>query len=118
VIQERFDSNEVVYVSLGSLTLIKPAIKKIREQGFPTKILQWPRDRDPHGKVTYPDDLKVRMYQILHDAFSAWHDDVFFYLCMEKSAIWDRVFGFHYSTNDEFEIAMLEHLPVGETFET
>ncbi|MFB6347387.1 MAG: hypothetical protein ABEK50_16820, partial [bacterium] len=79
-IMDLFDPAEVCYVSFGSVTLIKPAMKKIREKGFSTKILQMPMDRDPHGKITYPDDQKVKMFSRLYSSFSGWQGKVFFYL--------------------------------------
>ena len=34
-------------------------------------------------------------------------DKVFFYLCMEEHQMWLKTFGFEYSTNNDFEQAML-----------
>ncbi len=102
-IQQRFRSDQVLFISFGSVTLIKPVIRKIRESGFPTKILQMEMMPDPKGKPTYPDDVKVMMFRELYAAFSDWHDTVFFYLCMEKASIWKRTFGFVYESNTEFE---------------
>jgi spore photoproduct lyase len=39
----------------------------------------------------------------MHDVFSLWHDSVYFYLCMEKRLIWEKVFGFAYENNEAFE---------------
>lgn len=104
----QFDPEEVLFISFGSVTMIRPAIKQIREAGLPTKILQMEMVPDPHGKLTYPDDIKIRMFSEMHQAFRAWHGQVFFYLCMEKAAIWQRTFGFVYSNNDDFEAEFLE----------
>lgn len=100
---DSFDSAEVSFISLGSITLIKPVIKKIRELGNPTKILQMELVPDPHGKLTYPDDIKVEMFQAMHEVLAPWHEDVFMYLCMEKTQIWERAWGRSYESNDEFE---------------
>ena len=35
------------------------------------------------------------------------HKDVFFYLCMEEHEMWNKTFGYQYSTNNDFERAML-----------
>lgn len=102
-ILNEFDSREVLFISFGSITMIKPAIKKIRKLGQPTKILQMEMVPDPHGKLTYPDDLKVIMFKTMYDAFLPWHRQVFFYLCMEKASIWERSLGYVYKTNDHFE---------------
>ena len=100
-----FDPDEVAFLSMGSVTFIKPVMKQIRQRGEPTRILQSELVADPHGKLTYPDDLKVRMFQTMYRTFAPWHGRVFMYLCMEKATIWDRAFGWRYASNDEFERA-------------
>jgi len=103
-IQEKFTPEEVLFISFGSVTLIKPVIQKIRDLGNPSKILQMDFVADPHGKYTYPDDTKVNMFSSMYRQFSNWHDQIFFYLCMEKSEIWLKSLGFVYNSNDEFEL--------------
>ena len=58
---------------------------------------------DPHGKWTYPDHLKVRLFKKIYSAFKPWQDKVYMYLCMEKAEIWKEVFGYVYQTNSDFE---------------
>ncbi len=98
-----FSPKEVLFLSFGSVTFIKPVIKKIRERGEPSKILQMDMDTDPHGKLTYSKERKVEMFHFMHKAFRPWHEKVFMYLCMERAEIWDQVFGWHYETNELFE---------------
>ena len=100
---ESFHPDEVLFISFGSVTMIKPAIQQIRALGHATKILQMPFVPDPHGKLAYPVEIKVRLFRTLHQAFAPWHERVFFYLCMEEAKIWHEVFGFAYATNEEFE---------------
>ncbi len=100
-----FSPDEVSFVSFGSVTFIKPVIKEIRRRGEPTRILQTELVKDPHGKLTYPDDLKVRMFSTMYRALEPWRERVFMYLCMEKPAIWDRAFGWRFGSNEEFEQA-------------
>lgn len=99
----QFDVDEVMFISFGSVTLIKPVIKQIREQGNPSRILQMDFVSDPHGKLTYPDDTKVMMFSKMYHSFSPWHGKVLIYLCMEKTEIWQQAFGFTYASNQEFE---------------
>ena len=99
----QFTAEEVLFISYGSVTFIKPVIQKIRKLGHQTKTLQMDMVQDPHGKLTYPDELKIRMFKTMHRAFAPWHDRVFFYLCMEKALIWQETFGFVYEDNEEFE---------------
>lgn len=97
-----FKPEEVPFITFGSLTLIKPAIKAIRKEGNLTKILQMPFSPDPHGKPTYPDQIKIRLFKTLYETFSDWHKQVYFYFCMEKPEIWEQVFGSRYKDNTEF----------------
>ena len=98
-----FRPEEILFISFGSVTLIKPVIQEIRKRGGATKILQMEMVPDPHGKLTYPDSVKLELFQTMFDAFQGWHGKVFFYLCMERAYFWDQVFGWHYPTNEEFE---------------
>jgi spore photoproduct lyase len=103
LLMNEFDPQEVLFISFGSITLIKPVVQKIRDLGNPTKILQMELVKDPHGKLTYPDQKKIRMFKFMYESFRKWREDVFFYLCMEKEIIWRESFGYVYLSNDEFE---------------
>lgn len=100
---QRFDPAEVRFISFGSVTLIKPVLQKMRALGHATKISQMEMVPDPHGKLTYPDEIKVAMFQRMYQAFAPWHNEVFFYLCMEKAGIWEQSFGYVYPDNETFE---------------
>ena len=102
----RFTSKEVALVSFGTLTFIKPVIKQLREREFRSKITQMPFV-DASGKSSYPDSTKVEMFKFAYESFKPWHKDVFFYLCMEEHQMWQKTFGYNYSTNNDFERAML-----------
>ena len=116
-----FAPYEVALVSFGTLTFIKPVIKQLREREFRSKITQIPHE-DASGKTSYPNETKVEMFKHAYESFSAWHpkdtsfgahsssdtqDKVFFYLCMEEHQMWEKTFGYQYSTNNDFEAAML-----------
>ena len=101
-----FEPSEVVLVSMGTLTFIKPVIKKLRERDFKSKILQMPLV-DASGKFSYPLDTKLEMFKTLYDAFEPWHKKVYFYLCMEDHSLWKKVFGFEYNSNEEMEKDMI-----------
>ncbi len=102
---ERFDPGQVVLVSFGTLTFIKPVIQKIRGRDFQSKILQMPLT-EAAGKLSYPLELKKEMFRFAYDAFKPWHKEVFFYLCMEDHTLWKEVFGYEYPTNESFEMDM------------
>lgn len=103
---ETFEPKEVALVSLGTLTFIKPVIKKLRQRDFKSKILQMPLV-DASGKFSYPLETKVEMFKNLYEAFESWHKKVYFYLCMEDHSLWKKVFGFEYNSNDEMEKDMI-----------
>ena len=105
----QFKPDEVLFISFGSVTLIKPVMQKIRDLGNPSKILQMDFVADPHGKLTYPDHIKIEMFSHMYRAFSDWHNRVFFYLCMEKPEIWMQSFGYVFDTNEIFEAEFGKH---------
>ena len=104
---DTFGPDEVVLISLGTLTFIKPVIKKLRDRNLKSKILQMPLI-DAGGKQSYPLETKREMFRHAYESFRPWHDNVFFYMCMEDHTLWNDVFGYRYATNDDFEKAMIE----------
>lgn len=100
-----FDASEVALVSLGTLTFTRSVIRQIRDAGFRTRILQMPLT-ESDGKLSYPDEIKLQMFSHAYRKLASWHDQVFFYLCMENERLWRPVFGFEYPSNEEFEEAM------------
>ncbi|MGM0431090.1 MAG: radical SAM protein [Spirochaetota bacterium] len=101
-----FSPDEVVMVSLGTLTFIKPVLKKLRQSGRKTRTTQIPLV-DAAGKLSYPYEIKRELFSFVYDQFSPqWKEHVFFYLCMEDASLWEPVFGFSYPSNEAFESAM------------
>lgn len=106
---EMFQPEELVMISLGTLTFIKPVIKRIRERFLKSTILQMPTE-EIAGKISYPLEIKKELFSTLYQAFPAnWREDVFFYMCMEDESLWQPVFGRSYSSNELFEADMLNH---------
>lgn len=104
-LQETFTPKEIVLVSLGTLTFIKPVIKKLRERELKTKILQMPFE-SINGKQSYSLETKIEMFKHAYENFKEWHKDVYFYLCMEDHSLWSKVFGFEYASNNQMEDMM------------
>lgn len=102
---DKFKPHEVVLVSLGTLTFIKPVIKKLRTRELKSKILQMPFC-DASGKTSYPLEIKKEMFKHAYDIFAPWHGKVYFYLCMEDHSLWKEVFGYEYASNHVFEDMM------------
>ncbi|RKZ49436.1 MAG: hypothetical protein DRQ48_01445 [Gammaproteobacteria bacterium] len=105
---DQFHTDEVVFVSFGSLTFPKPVIKKIRSYGIQSKIHQMQMASNPEGKMTYPDDIKEQLFRHAYESFKPWHEKVFFYLCMEEKKLWDLTFGESYEDNKTFENTLIE----------
>ncbi len=105
-LQKKFSSENVVMVSIGTLTFIKPVIRHLRSQPIKSKILQMPLE-DAAGKFSYPFETKLELFQHAYRSFSEeWRRNVFFYMCMEDERLWDPVFGRSYASNEEFEADM------------
>jgi len=100
-----FEVKEVVLISFGTLTFIKPVIQKLRGRAFKSKILQM-SFVDANGKASYPLEIKREMFKHAYDSFKAWHKDVYFYLCMEDHSLWREVFGYEYISNNQMEDMM------------
>lgn len=98
-----FNPSEVAFISFGALKFSKSVMQHIRKTGGSTKILQMEMEKDSGGKLTYPFVKRQRLFESLYQAFASWHSNVFIYLCMEDAPMWDRVFGWHYENNDDFE---------------
>lgn len=106
-IQKMFTPEEIAMISLGTLTFIKPVIKKIRDRDIKSKILQMPLN-DAGGKTSYPLETKLQLFKTVYDSFEQnWKKDVFFYMCMEDESLWEPVFGRSYKDNSIFENDMI-----------
>ena len=104
-LRHMFSSDEIAMISMGTLTFIKSAIKKLRKAGLNTKVLQIPMS-DAVGKSSYSLEIKKEIFNHVYNEFSFWHEKVFFYLCMEESIVWEMVFGSYYKNNELFESAL------------
>ncbi len=103
---ELFSPEEVVNVSMGTLTFIKPVLKQLRERPIRSKILQMPLEAAA-GKFSYPLRIKEEIFSKIYGFLKPWHGKVFFYLCMEDPELWEPVFGKSYVENADFEEDML-----------
>ena len=106
-VMSMFHPSQIAMISMGTLTFIKPAINKLRSTGLKSKVLQIPME-DAVGKSSYTKEVKKEIFSNVYDEFSSWHEEIFFYLCMEESSIWETVFGDYYKSNSEFETALFE----------
>lgn len=107
-IRSNFRHEELVMISMGTLTYPKKALKTIRSTRTLTKVLKIPLT-EIEGKFSYPAKLKEEMFSTVYNEFRDWHDKLFFYLCMEDIALWQPVLGREYHDNEAFEQDMLTH---------
>ena len=56
-----------------------------------------------NGKQSYSLEQKRQMFKHCYDSFKLWHNKVYFYMCMEDHSLWKDVFGYEYSSNNQFE---------------
>ncbi|PIE64497.1 MAG: DNA photolyase [Desulfobacterales bacterium] len=104
----RFQPEEIVMISLGTITFIKAVLKRIRKRVLFSTILQMPME-DCAGKLSYPPAIKEELFSTVYQAFpEQWRNKVFFYLCMEDSSLWQPVLGRSYPDNETFEADMLK----------
>ncbi len=105
-VQEKFSPSEIVLVSLGTLTFIRPVLKRLRSMGLKSRVLRIPLS-EASGKLSYPMDIKQELFSFAYGCFrEAWKHQVFFYLCMEPEELWNPVFGYSYRDNTTFEQTM------------
>lgn len=107
-VMDCFRPEEIVFISFGALTFPRPILKKLRSYGISSKISQTPMTANPEDKLTYPNHIKEELFRHAYAAFAAWHERVFFYLCMEEAGFWDAAFGYRYPDNAAMEAALLD----------
>ncbi len=111
LILQNFSPEEVVMISLGTLTFTKEVLKQLRESNLQSRILQMELS-ETFGKYSYPLPLKEELFSYLYSLFPLrWRTEggAFFYLCMEDPQLWEPVFGYAYPDNATFEAVMKSH---------
>ena len=102
-IMSMFRPEEVLMISIGTLTFTKAVIKRLREKEAESRVLEMELEKTA-GKYSYPLEKKARMFSHVYSSFSEeWHDNVFFYLCMEDPALWPIVLKREYKCDKDFE---------------
>jgi spore photoproduct lyase len=102
-VMELFSPSEVLWISLGCITLMKGFEHELREGYRHSKILQMETETTPDGKITYTFPVRERLYKNALDTLKPWKGDVFQYLCMEHKPMWDAVMDYTYKNVPEFE---------------
>lgn len=111
-ITENFAPEEVVMISIGTLTFTKQVLRQLRTAGRPSRILEMELT-EAAGKYSYPLETKREMFSHVYSCFpTKWKETPggpFFYLCMEDPSLWEPAFGYCYGSDREFEEAMKAH---------
>ena len=101
-----FRPAEICMIGIGTLTFTKAVIKRLREMGQESKVLQMELT-EAAGKYSYPLDKKEKMFRHIYASFpEEYRKGVFFYLCMEDPSLWKPVLEREYSSDKEFEMDM------------
>ncbi len=107
-IMETFTPEEVLWFSVGTITLIRGIEDTLRKSYTSSKLLQMPTENTPDNKITYTKDIRVKLYDVAFQALEPWKDSVFIYLCMEFDELWNRYFEYTYTSHQEFNDALNE----------
>lgn len=102
-----FAPEEVMMVSLGTLTFTKAVLRQLRTTLATSRILDM-QLTEAAGKYSYPLATKQSMFSHAYSRFPAsWKKgSPFFYLCMEDPSLWVPTFGYAYENDQAFEDAM------------
>jgi spore photoproduct lyase len=100
-----FRPEEVLWISLGCITLLKGFAQDFRLKYRHSKLLQMETETTPDGKITYAFAVREKLYRNALQALEPWKGRVFQYMCMEHKPMWDAVMGFAYPNMAVFDDA-------------
>ncbi len=108
-IEKRFSPDDIMMISIGTLTFTKAVLKRLREEGEESRVLEM--ELTPAaGKFSYPLDIKKKMFSHVYSSFSKdFKDNIFFYMCMEDPSLWQPVLNRSYQSDKDFEEDMKRH---------
>lgn len=106
LITSTFSPDDIVMISMGTLTFTKAVLQNLRENGRESRVLEMPLVKTA-GKYSYPLSIKEEMFSTIYSYFPVdYRKNVFFYLCMEDPSLWMKVFGREYQSDRDFESDM------------
>ncbi len=86
----------VQWISMGVLRFT-PAGKEIIRERFPkSPIIYEEMIRCADGKMRYLQPVRTEIYTKLLDYIRTYSRELYVYLCMESSSVWEKVFGSNY----------------------
>ncbi len=114
-----FKAEEVLWVSLGCITLLKGFAQDFRLKFRHSKLLQMETEITPDGKITYAFTVREKLYRNALQALEPWRGTVFQYMYMEHKPRWAAVMGFAYPNmavfDDAFNDSAFAKLRIGPT---
>lgn len=106
LIEENFKPEEIILISMGTLTFTKAVLKKLRIEGKLSKVTEMELE-SAAGKFSYSLKKKKELFSTLYSYFSdEYKENIFFYLCMEDPSLWKECLNREYSSDKEFELDM------------
>ncbi|MFC1584958.1 radical SAM protein [Fibrobacterota bacterium] len=103
-----FDPHEVLWFSLGTITVIKDLESRLRKTFRNSKILQMESELTPDKKTTYAYPVRKKLYDNALEALEPWTGMVVQYLCMEFPPMWKEVMGCTFEDKDGLNKAINE----------
>jgi spore photoproduct lyase len=94
------DLSRVLWVSMGLLRFMPKSMARFLGEGS-KNLLAGEFTRGEDGKYRYIKAERVRVYRMIHDLLKAQGGELFVYLCMERSDVWEQVTGRRLATNEE-----------------
>jgi spore photoproduct lyase len=94
------DLSRVIWVSMGLLRFMPKSMARFLGEGS-KNLLAGEFTRGEDGKYRYIKAERVRVYRMIHDLLKEQEEELFVYLCMERSDVWEQVTGRRLVTNEE-----------------
>ena len=105
-VSRSIDLKKVIWVSMGLLRFVPGLMKVFMEEGR-RHLLHGEFIRAEDGKYRYIKSERIRVYRMLYELLKAREPDLFIYLCMERSDVWEEVTGTMLE-NDEALISLFD----------
>jgi spore photoproduct lyase len=104
------DVKKIAWISMGCFRHV-PVMKNIIQEKYPDEKLTL-EEMFPgiDGKMRYLKKVRVESYKALKQKIDSYQHNAFLYLCMETQDVWYDAFKMSYSSPEELELAMSDHL--------
>jgi spore photoproduct lyase len=87
------DPKQIIWISLGALRYPPQLENIIRERHQQSNIVYGELFPGLDGKYRYFKPLRIQMFNSMYQWFKDYDKDIFLYLCMESSEVWQKSFG-------------------------